>query len=231
MSSHPLWAKAAIGRTRIRLFLAISIGALVPAWLHATPVAPDWWTTRSVLITGATANDYAAVNIGQIKSIANKAATEFNTKLPGGAGADINNLIATWLAAPGSGVTRDDYIAANQGQVKAVAAHFCARLIALGVATQYPWTGGTADNYAAANIGQVKYLFSFNLTVLPDTNINGIPDAWEYNYLGQLVANPLFDSDSDGLTNLTEYLAHANPNQAAQVVTSSTALDLQVFTP
>jgi hypothetical protein len=181
-----------------------------------------------VLASGATVDNYAAVNTGQLKAIAAKAADEFDAEFAGmgGAGTEITTLIATWRAAPEVGVTRDNYLAVNQGQLKAVAKPFYTRLIALGVVSQYPWTG-TTDNYASANIGQVKYLFSF----LADTNANGLPDSWEINNIGQLVTDPLFDSDTDGLSNRAEFLAHTNPNQTAQVVTSSTALDLQVFTP
>ena len=226
MSFHTCRSKRTSRRACVRLFLMISVGLLPSAWLGAT--APAWWSARGVLTPGATVDNYAAVNIGQLKAIAAKAADEFDAEFAGmgGAGPEITALIASWRAEPGGGVTRDNYLAVNHGQLKAVAKPFYARLIALHIVGQYPWTG-TADNYASANIGQVKFLFSF----LADTNGNGIPDSWELNNIGSLVTDPLADSDGDGLSNRAEFLANAKPNQAAQVVTSSTALDLQVFTP
>lgn len=60
-------------------------------------------------------------------------------------------------------------------------------------------------------------LATVNLTVLPlpDTNFNGLPDAWELAY-GISDANA--DADGDDLTNLQEYLANTNPTNAASTL-------------
>ena len=214
MCSLPLWSKAASGCARSRLLLAVSIVALVPAWLHATPVAPAWWATQGVFISGAATDNYAAINTGQFKAVAAKAAAEFNADFPGGAGSAINNLIATWRAAPGVGVTRDDYLAVNQGQLKVVAKLFYDRLYDLGYTGQplasgqrYPWTGTGVDNYAMVNIGQLKYVFSFTI----DSDGDGMSDVYEIQMgLNPFLADGTAQKDSDGVPNNQD----ARPNDS-----------------
>jgi hypothetical protein len=145
---------------------AFSIAGLMAAVAGCLCATPGWWTTRSVL-SGGSADDYAAANIGQLKYIATKAAEELNATLPAGEGSPITNLIASWsptLTNP----NRDDYVVLNQGQLKSVASLFYDRLAQYGYTgapltgqNRYPWTGIGADDFAAANLGQIKHVFSF----------------------------------------------------------------------
>jgi len=48
--------------------------------------------------------------------------------------------------------------------------------------------------------------------VANDTNTNGIPDWFEWNYMGEPVASPPQDQDSDGWTLLAEYVRDTHPN-------------------
>lgn len=173
----------------------------------ATAVAPEWWQTHSVL-NGSPADDYAVANVGQLKNLAKKAALEMNDSLPGGAGDAINTLIASWSAAPAAGVARDDYAAANLGQVKAVAQLFYDRLAAVGAHAPgpHPWGGVNADDHALANLGQLKTVFAFDIPLL-DANGNGIPDTWEMLMFGNLDQDMDADFDFDGLSNREEFLA------------------------
>ena len=168
------------------LLTAVLLGAALS--LRAAP--PAWWEERGVVNPGATANDYAAANLGQVKHIAKQAALEMEARLPGGAGAEINALIASWSQPPAAGVVRNDYAVINQGQLKAIAKIFYNRLVQTGrtgaplaPGASYPWTASTADDasFAPANIGQVKFLFSFDLF---DNEHDGLPDAWEEQQLG-----------------------------------------------
>lgn len=58
---------------------------------------------------------------------------------------------------------------------------------------------------------------SLNLSVVapPDTDANGLPDAWETLYG---VSDPDGDEDGDGLKNLVEYRANTNPTNAASAL-------------
>lgn len=48
-----------------------------------------------------------------------------------------------------------------------------------------------------------------------DTDADGLPDAWETTYFSSLAQGASDDPDNDGYTNLQEYQAGTNPNNAA----------------
>ena len=58
----------------------------------------------------------------------------------------------------------------------------------------------------------------------PDTDNDGLPDAWEQTNFGNLAATASGDADHDGLSNLTEYIFGSDPNNASsgQPLTSIT---------
>lgn len=62
----------------------------------------------------------------------------------------------------------------------------------------------------AANPSPGLTLDPVTLTVLADTDGDGLPDEWEAQYVGE----PEIDSDFDGLTNWEEYVAGTNPLDA-----------------
>lgn len=185
----------------------------------ATAVAPDWWTTQAALLPDADSDDYAVANVGQLKNIALKAATEMNSLLlPDGAGAIITGMLDEWNAAPLPGVVRDDYVALTVGQLKKVAKPFYDRLAAVGVhpANTYPWTGAAANDYALANLGQVKAVFAFAVpplaqlaaqTRIPAAQLLAAWQAWQSVPMEQRAENSTVnDFDGDGISNLQEYL-------------------------
>jgi hypothetical protein len=52
----------------------------------------------------------------------------------------------------------------------------------------------------------------------PDTDGNGLPDGWEYNYFHQVTGtDPNADPDGDGMSNRQEYLAGTTPTDATSV--------------
>lgn len=207
----------------------------------ATAQAPDWWGRQQVLKQGATADDYAVANIGQLKNIASKAAQEMESSLvsAGGAGSVIRAKVAAWAAAPLPGVIRDDYASLTIGQLKAVAKPFYDQLAAAGLRSigTYPWTGAGADDYALANLGQLKAVFAFNLPAPDpnDTNHNGISDGWEIQMFGNLNHSADEDFDGDGLSNIDEWRAGTaanNPDTDGDGVWDGLQVTgLRVFTP
>ncbi len=185
-----------------------------PMMLKAAP--PGWWSERGVIDTSQAANDYAAVNQGQVKFIAEQAAAELDAHCPGGAGDIVHTLIATWGTPT---ATTNDFTAVNLGQLKKLAEPFYDRLKLVGYTNAYPWNPDQSlvNNYAAANIGQVKNLFSFDLTIITasnDTNHDGMADWWEQYYFHSPNVDPDGDPDGDGLSNIQEYLQGTDPTDA-----------------
>ena len=73
-----------------------------------------------------------------------------------------------------------------------------------------------ASNSVFASVGTVSVG-----TVVTDANMNGLPDLWELQYFGSTNAvngGPHDDWDSDGMDNLSEYLAGTCPTNAASVL-------------
>src|SRR5215472_5192168 len=78
---------------------------------------------------------------------------------------------------------------------------------------------GKLSGYAyGANVGWINLSNSVAFvqtdTLAPglDSDHNGLPDAWEWNYFGHLGVDPNGDPDGDGMSNRQEYLAGTNPN-------------------
>jgi hypothetical protein len=190
----------------LKRFLPVLFLAATCATAFAPP--PGWWAGRGVT-NADPKNDWAAINQGQAKQIAAKAADELDAKLPGGAGIPVHDLIASWRQ-PAQG--RDDFLAVNNGMLKALAKPFWARLIAQNYASASPWAGTAAD-HAMANIGQTKSIFAFDLTAFrnADAGGNGLGDRWEIHYFGAVGQNPSGDPDGDGLTNLQEFQHNTDP--------------------
>ena len=185
--------------------VAVAFAGSATLTLIASP--PSWWGERGVLATGETADDYAAVNQGQLKHLARQASMEMQAKIPGGAGTNVLGLVQAW-GTPGTNT--DDYAAVNVGQLKNVAKPFYDRLMVFGVATNYPWAASTnpANDYALANIGQVKNLFSFELGAPPGE----LPDWWKsYFFPEDPEVDPDDDADGDGLSNLVEFALGLDP--------------------
>jgi hypothetical protein len=218
MRSASGWLKKTHGSVRVGLGCVLAALVLIPVLLWAD--APAWWAERGVLKPGATPDDYAAVNQGQVKNIAKQAYEEMKAKgLIDPATESDTALVQLWEAPAAS---TDDYSAINLGQLKNVAKPFYDRLIEADIVSAYPWATSTtaADDYALANIGQVKNLFAFEIpdTVVVidpnDTDGNGLLDTWEMTHFGHLGVNPNADPDGDGLTNLQEYQNGTDPNDS-----------------
>ncbi|MDX2108968.1 MAG: hypothetical protein SFY80_01875 [Verrucomicrobiota bacterium] len=192
----------------IILFSATAHSSLMAA-------APLWWTEHNVLIPNGTQDNYAAINLGQLKHITQKAALEMNLKLAdyGGAGDVINSTVNEF--------NRNDinnYRPANLGQVKHVAKLFYDRLIVIGYDTRdnlirhgyaptwthaYPWipTTPNSQNYGLVNVGQLKLIFSFDFDL--DSDADYLPNYLEY-IIGSNPDIQQLDLDGDGINAPTD---------------------------
>ena len=233
-----------------RVLLALLLLVLVPLIAIAgTP--PSWWTSPDVI--NGSANDYAAINQGQLKNLATKAYIHLQANLPSSVwtttqGANLSSLINSFQAN-----SPYNYSAVNLGQLKTVAKPFYDVLNSVGytntaVASPYPWSNSStpANDYAMANIGQAKNLFSFDLAGFSPPS-GEIPDSWkqaivdrsstdQYKTIEDITDND--DFDGDGVTNKQEYFSGTDPLNAASVqnppASQTDALDqgqLKVFTP
>ena len=156
-----------------RLLFIVGLIAMVAACAYAVP---QWWTDQQVLVPGAPAHDYAAVNQGQLKNLARAARDEMLAKGVIETGHPIDLMVEAWRQNT-AGAT--DYAPVNAGQVKALAKPFYDRLIELGMrdAGSYPWAGVAmaASDYAPVNAGQVKNVFAFDIPLMT-------PLPWSFSY-------------------------------------------------
>ncbi len=196
----------------LRLAFALTATVFVPLILLGN--APSWWSHRGVVLENSARDDYAPANHGQLKNIAKAAAAEMDARLPGGAGAAVHQLIATWSV---SSEQTNDFAPLNLGQLKHAAKPFYDRLIAAKYATAYPWVGAARlpHDFAVANLGQVKQLFNFDFTATDfehDADQDGLPDWWEKYYFGDTTVDPnALAPRGDGLTNLQSFEQGLDP--------------------
>ena len=168
---------------REALTLLLFSGLMLQSMLAAAPTAPGWWSTQGALKPQTQADDYAALNQGQLKNFVRAAIYELHSKLPGGAGSLLNNLLNTWRTQK---LNSDDYAAVTVGQLKAVAKPVYTSMQAAGLQLPLPWTelATDDDDYAVANLGQAKAVFAFvvpNLALMgqTDSDGDGFSDALE----------------------------------------------------
>jgi len=221
------------GRVRLHLILALTFLVLMPVFIMAQ--APTWWSERNV-INENPANDYGAVNQGQVKNIAVAAVAELNVKLEpwGGAGTALDNLAG---ALSTTGTQTNDYAAVNLGQLKNLAQPFFDRLLEAGYhghplkSGTYPWVEGAANDYAVANIGQVKNLFAFDLVGF-DPDDPELMDGWDewLEENGLTVSKGAWDA-ANGVTYWQDYVQGRTPNAGFEDDSAHGAVQLQVFTP
>jgi hypothetical protein len=151
------------------MFVAVAGGWLLGVVLRAQ--VPAWWGQRAVLLAGATADDFAFLNQGQLKQFALAGLGELEDRLADGAGPELHALLNLWSTLDSDGQRipiasrmADDYAPVNIGQLKAVAVPFRERLAEAGILLPDPFSTVTPDDYALANIGQAKQFFQVDLS-------------------------------------------------------------------
>jgi len=215
--------------------------ALLLALTASASADPAWWSDPATSIWTASpqnTENWAPVNVGQLKNVAVKAKTYLDIRLAGfgGAGPAVNAACAFTNA--------QNWAPANVGQLKNVTKAFYDRLGGVAYNWQnpaatgtlpsqpYPWTGMTnPGNSAPANLGQLKLLFNFEIgsALLADTDGDQMLDGWEVAWFGgTAVKNGAIDSDTDGLTDREEFLLGGSP-LAPGLDISSRRLDIYNF--
>jgi hypothetical protein len=172
--------KGLLGLCGAGLLLGVAAGLSV---VVMRAQAPAWWSQRSVLLAGATPDDFAILNQGQLKQFALAGLAELEERLSGGAGPELHGLLNLWSAVDASGQRvpvasplADDFAPVNIGQLKAVALPFRERLAEAGILLPDPFTTVAPEDYALANIGQAKQLFQVDLTGQRVEGLSAVPD-------------------------------------------------------
>jgi hypothetical protein len=205
-------------------------GLLLALVIAALAAPPLWWSTGDppVIDPAATENNHAPANIGQAKHMAKSALDALRPILPAVADQIEEDLVGpgkpipSWAAPANQAEIDKNHAPLLIGQLKAIADPFYTHLHTAAPAwleaertangtnrpgSIFPWTSATTDdnNKGVANIGQLKAVFSLRFE--KDSDIDGMPDAWEEasgldpdDYTD---AND--DLDDDGLTNLEEH--------------------------
>lgn len=140
------------------------LGLLALVSVAQAQTAPQWWATRNVTVPGASQDDYATLNQGQVKNLVKAAAAEVTAQLGASSQAywtQLSSTIASWQTPS---QTTDDFAVVSVGQLKAVALPFYQRLLDAGRISALPsWaTQAGSDDFATANVGQAKALFAFS---------------------------------------------------------------------
>jgi hypothetical protein len=78
--------------------------------------------------------------------------------------------------------------------------------------------------------GLIQVLFSAQGSTNPDANGNGLPDEWEDLYFPGQTVDPQADSDSDGTSNLMEYVAGTIPTNKSSRFQPSGSFSGMTFT-
>lgn len=228
------------------LFLAPAITS------HAAD--PAWWATRGVTTTAPQSN-LSPATLGQAKHIVAMAMAELQTRLDAptfqALQADLAPIVNLAIPTTPAEIQQQRAVLVV-GQLKAISAPFyrClhnsypawlqTRLTenqnkdSNDSANFYPWSSSTVDdsNRGIATLGQLKSVFALPLEILPpsaiDTDGDGLADAWEIQYFGNLGQIGSGNPDGDSLSTILEFLAGRNPNLADSVA-DTTARKLDVF--
>jgi hypothetical protein len=86
--------------------------------------------------------------------------------------------------------------------------------------TAYPWLPSQSYYLVATNTTGVAQPFSFTMSgssTNADDDLDGMTDLWEIQYFGNVSANPVADSDNDGVSNLNEFLDGTIPTDRASL--------------
>ena len=81
--------------------------------------------------------------------------------------------------------------------------------------TNYPWVPDQMYFMVATNTSASPQQFIFTMngsSTNADDDVDGLNDAWEVQYFGNLNQTPGTDFDIDGVSNLSEYQEGTNPN-------------------
>jgi hypothetical protein len=149
--------------------LIVTVQAALTMLMPCYAGIPDWWVARNVVSASMPDDNFAAINVGQMKHAVEQAIYEMDLTLTGGAGLELHSMLAEWLAA-GSGPHNSEMV--NAGQFKAVLKKVYDRLNEVHGTTGYPWPTSNQDRFwEAVNVGQLKGLLNFDPVVPPTRNL------------------------------------------------------------
>jgi YD repeat-containing protein len=126
---------------------------------------------------------------------------------------------ATIYALDGAAYSSTNRVAALPGGVNHAVAWNAMNDLGAGVATNVLLRAGAQDFML---VGDWSLPTPFQVNMTQDANTNGIPDWWEYYYLGSLQPGNA-DYDHDGFSNYAEYIADTNPTDSSSYLRITSA--------
>jgi uncharacterized repeat protein (TIGR02543 family) len=82
-----------------------------------------------------------------------------------------------------------------------------------GVRNPSPFNSNGQTRVGGAG-GNGMIIFAYNEVSNPDSDSDGLPDAWEIQFFGNISQNDSGDKDLDGVSNINEYLAGTHPDSS-----------------
>ncbi|MCX6854812.1 MAG: hypothetical protein NTV80_07890, partial [Verrucomicrobia bacterium] len=166
---RPLLWRDALVLTLITVFWMMPCYAGIPAWWR-TPGTDN--SPPPVSSTEQGIDNYAALNVGQLKYFVKKAVLEMQGALAGRPGNELQLALQTKVNSWSVNDPGNDEMV-NVGQLKDLMKQVYDRINAAWGTTGYPWPIGKQDSYwQAVNVGQLKSLLALDLTLPPDRNLS-----------------------------------------------------------
>lgn len=234
--------KAIYSATIRRSIIPLSLIFLMSGNFLNSQSGPAWWTDQGTAIwDGTTQENFAPLNVGQLKHVATQAKAYLDGIYPGidwdtaYSGSGISNPFSTDAFNPL--LATDNYSPANVGQLKAISYGFykvldaynhdsTANISDFSGTSSYlhgfivPWDSAIlGEDSNVMNIGQLKLVFSFwpDLDVAENSGVgDGLADYWELSVFGSTAIHddPQYDGEAgtgDGLTLLEEFQLGTSP--------------------
>jgi acid phosphatase type 7 len=165
-------------------------------------------TAASIVLTSVRANSVGSTETLQLQKIT----SSWNESIVWSSGLPSNVPTGITLPLPSSAMPTNSFVISGmkdivQDWVKSPAQNFG---VMINTAAKINYDFATRESTTIAYHPKISITYSTGV-VNPDTDSDGLPDAWETTNFGSLAQNAAGDSDGDGISNAAEYSAGTSP--------------------